>query len=489
MSSVNVKAKRGIKLLMARQVIVQIITFAGGVVLARILSPTDFGLYAIATFLVHTFALFGDFGLAPSLIQRKTELSEHDLQVGFTVQQIFTTIVVIALLVSAPWLVMLYPKAPPETLWLVRSLAVSLYLTSWRTISALQLERHLSYDRLARVEVVENLSFQGIAVVLAIMGFGVWSFVWATLVRGILGTVCLWAAAPWKARFAFDRTIAVDILKFGIPFQATRLLNNVGNWVGPLVVGSYIGSHAVGYLTWAGGLGKKPLMFVESSMRVSFPHFSRIQDDPEEVERVMVRYLTYLLLPAGAWTAVIIAAANPIVEWVYTAKWSPAVPALCLYAAAVSLDVISWVISSTVAALGHAGKLAVRNAGRTAAQILLGIPLVLLVGFEGVPIAYLIVMAASMPWLSYGLPSHMVPRALRAVAWLIIPAAAGAAIGRSCLLIHTSVVIHAILGTVVALAVFAIAAWLSCPDWLKAGVLGRLRRFRRLGDALATTVR
>src|SRR5438552_3939514 len=113
MKDVHLRAKRGITLLMARQVVLQVLTFIGGVVLARTLDPLQFGLYAIATFLVSTCSLLGDFGLAPSIIQRKTDLSQEDLQVGFTLQQAITTTVVLALFFAAPWLVSLYPKAPP----------------------------------------------------------------------------------------------------------------------------------------------------------------------------------------------------------------------------------------------------------------------------------------------------------------------------------------------------------------------------------------
>ena len=142
MSEVHASAKKGIKLLMGRQVLLQVFTFGGGVLLARVLTPAQFGIYGIATFLVGMLAMAGDFGLAPSFIQRKEDLTDLDLRVGFTLQQVFTTIIVVLLLVLAPWLTHFYPKAPPETVWLVRALAFNLYLTSWRSMSALRLERH-----------------------------------------------------------------------------------------------------------------------------------------------------------------------------------------------------------------------------------------------------------------------------------------------------------------------------------------------------------
>ena len=98
-------------------------------------------------------------------------------------------------------------------------------------------------------------------------------------------------------------------------------------------------------LSWSAAHGKKPLMLVDNVMRVTFSHLSRVQDDRGEVERLMVRYLTYLLLPAGLWFAVLLVSAPALVEWIYTGKWTPAVPALILFALATSLDVIVWVVS------------------------------------------------------------------------------------------------------------------------------------------------
>ena len=92
---VHKQAKKGIRVLMIRQGVLLVLTFAGGVILARVLDPADFGLFGITTFLVNLLALFGDCGLAPSLIQRKKDLTDRDLQVGFTVQQALVTLVVL----------------------------------------------------------------------------------------------------------------------------------------------------------------------------------------------------------------------------------------------------------------------------------------------------------------------------------------------------------------------------------------------------------
>lgn len=472
--NVHKQAKRGIKLLLGRQAILQILTFAGGVFLARKLGPSVFGLYAIATFLVTAFGLFGDFGLAPSFIQRKKEITERDLQVGFTLQQLIAAVLVAVILVSAPWLAHFYPKAPPETVWLVRALAFSLFLTSWRTMSVLQLERQLRYDRLAWIEVVETLIFQGLAVGLAAAGFGVWSFVWATLARGVIGTAIVYATAPWKVRFAFDVDTAREILRFGIPFQLGAIAHNIGGWITPTLVGGMIGPHAVGYLSWASSNGKKPLLLVDNVMRVSFPHFSRIQDDRDEVERLMSRYLTYLLLMSGLWFSLLLVAGPSVVRLVYTSKWLPAVPALVLNAFVLSLDVVVWVVSVSMNACGLVRLAADRAVIRTVAHIVLSIPLVLWLGFNGVPIAYLAMMILTFRWTFRGLGDGAMGRIMRPVLWLLIPAACASAIGMASLQLHVPLIARCFLSTVTVGVAYAIVTFLASPPWLKQSITSRL---------------
>ena len=476
MNDIHQKAKRGIKLLLGRQVAAQILTFAGGVVLARILGPSQFGLYVIACFLVNTLALLGDFGLALSLVQRKAELTDLDLQVGFTLQQILTTAVVIGLLITAPWLVAFYPKAPAQTIWLIRAMAFTLYLTSWRSMSVLQLERHLRYERLAKIEVAEIFTFQGLAVILAIAGCGVWSYVFATLAQGILGTILVYTASPWPVRLAFDRKIAGTILRYGIPFQVQVILNSVGGWITPLLVGGMTGPIGVGYLTWASSIGKKPQFIVSSVMRVSFPHFARLQDDRPEVERTIIRYLTLILLPAGLWFSVLLVAGPALVHMIYTTKWTPAVPALILFAAGHMFEMASMIIGMTLNGLGLVSFTTRFVLIRSLLNVAISVALIPFFGWTGVAVGYLASVLITTPWMLYGLGKEAFVKILAAISWQFIPIGVSIAVGESVARIPLSVPVQAVACTVIATTSYIAASYVASPGWLKELLLERLSR-------------
>lgn len=463
MKEIHGKAKRGIKMLMGRQVLLQVAGLFTGIILARKLSPAEFGLFAIATFLVQLFAFFGDFGLAGSFIQRESEPTDYERSVAFTLQQILTVIIVILLWITAPWLASFYPKAPPETAWLIRALAIGLYLSSWRTMSALQLERHLRYTELAIIEVVENLTYQGLAVGLALTGYGVWSFVWATLAKSVLGALGTYFASPWKVNFAYESKIAKAILRYGVPFQLQAIVNQISAWVTPVIVGPLIGPAAVGYLGWASAQGRRPLILVDNVMRVAYPHFARIQNDREEVLRILIRYIMYLLLPFGLWFALIVVAAPSAVTWIYTNKWSPAVPALMLYSAGMFLDLLQWTFAVTLNAIGLVSVATKAVFVRGVLNFVVGVPLLFVIGFNAVPIGYILAAAVSFPIMVRALGHGIWRRMVRELSWALVPPVCAIALGRISLLIPANTIVISFTSASIVFMTYAIAFWLIAP--------------------------
>ncbi len=464
---VNRRAKKGIRQLLLREGVLLVLTFAGGVVLARVLDPTDFGLFGITTFLVNTLALLGDCGLAPSLIQRKKELSDLDLNVGFTVQQVLVTAVVVILWVAAPLLAGFYPKAPDVLIWLVRAMAFNLYLKTWRSMSALQLERRLDFKRLAMIEVVERLSYQLVAVVLAVMGFGIWSLVWAVLATGVLGTTLVYSAAPWKVRLAYDREIAREILRFGLPYQFQRIVNKAKTWLTPTLVASFIGPDAVGFLMWGTSNGRKPLRLFQNVIRVSFPHFSRLQDNQKEVERVLSRYQVYFLAISGLWFSVLIVAGYDLTRWIYTDKWLPAVPVLMLAGFLMGLNAVSGSTKTALNGLGRIRFTTQMTLVNTVISLGLGVGLVFVIGFYGVPVAFIVALLLTIPWLLRGLSKGAIKRILGPTAWVILPVLVSIGVGLGVQMVEMPLAVQALGSAAVTSVVYLGVAWLAAPVWLK----------------------
>lgn len=477
MESLDSRAVRGIRALLVRQGFLQLFSLTGSVILARILAPNQFGLFATVSVSVTLIGFIGNFGIAPSFIQRRAALTDRDLQVGFTLQQILTTGIVALLFLAAPWLTHLFQNSYPDLTWLLRALEFSLYLTTWRAMSALQLERQVRYSRLAWIEVAEQVVYQVVAVSLAVAGYGVWSLIWAVLIRGMLGTVLVFLAAPWRIRLAFDRPLAREILAYGIPFQIQLIINYGGVTLPALVVGMLIGPRAVGYVTWAQNYGSKPLDVVQNVMRVGFSHFSRMQDDRAKVERTISRYLTFLLLLSGCWLACVATAGPDLVRWIFTAKWTPAVPALILCAVALNGSVLSSVGAVTLNSLGLVNFATRVMILRTVSNIGLSILLAVHVGFVGAATAWAASSLMEGLLMYAGLGRGTWRRVLVPLAWIPIVVLAAVLAGN--LIAHMALPLKprafATLGATC--LVYGGATWIAGPTWLKGTML---RRFRLL---------
>src|SRR5688572_4757257 len=173
---IHQRAQRSLWLVLSRQALVALLMFASGIVLARTLAPADFGLFAIAMFVVVFIGMIADLGLHAALIQRSADLSTHDLRAAFTAQQLAATVAIVLLWPAAAWLPSIYPKASPELVGLVRLMSADLYLLSWCRPSEAILERSLRYDRLVPIDVAGASIYGLTGIVLALNGGGVWSF-------------------------------------------------------------------------------------------------------------------------------------------------------------------------------------------------------------------------------------------------------------------------------------------------------------------------
>lgn len=326
------RARRAIRLLLGRQAFLQILGIGGGIVVARILGPEPLGVFGIALFVITVAGIFADLGTRTALIQQRDAVGEEQLATCFALQQGAATLLAALLFLTAPAIASIYPLAPPELAWIIRLLALDLFLRSWRSMSEIRLERELRYRELALADVAGSTGYQVVAVGLVVAGWGAQSLAWAVLAGNVLRIGLLFRAAPWPVRPALHLPAARSLLRRGLPLQAGLVIGQVPAWITPTLVAGLLGPEAVGLLSWASTLGRKPLEPLENVVRVSLPHFARLQHDVAEVERLLLRYALASLLACGLWFAVIAMAGHDLVPLVYTERWLPAIPALILYA-------------------------------------------------------------------------------------------------------------------------------------------------------------
>ncbi|MBI4561111.1 MAG: oligosaccharide flippase family protein [Candidatus Rokubacteria bacterium] len=392
------RSTEGILLLAGGAVAVRAASFVANVFLARWLEPSAFGLFAIVGFIVTFFQFFSDFGLSGAMVQKRAHVGEDDLRTAFTIQQGIVTLFVIGLFVAAPTIVRAYDLAPAHA-WLIRALSVSLFISSFRSMSAVQLERVLRYRRLVPAEVAETLSYQGIALVLAYLGYGVWSLIWGSVLSSLVGTAMIFVSAPWRVRLGIKREAVRELFRFGGPYQLVRTINLVMGSFGPVFVGKVVGPTGLGYLTWAQTLIGIPNFFLANiGVRVTFPAFARLQGEPEALRREVEKFILLSSMTFYPLAFILMAAGPDLVRYVYTPKWEPGLlPLYLMTIAHLTQPFGGSMVNNLFFAAGGVGMMVKLTLVWTALAWGVGMPLVWQYGYLGVPLMN-IVQALTVIW-------------------------------------------------------------------------------------------
>lgn len=378
------KSVAGFGYLLRRQVIVKIIFLLGNVVLARLLAPSVFGTYAIIAFVMQFFSSFADVGLGAALIQKKNHPTAEELSTTFWAQQILVCLLIGIVFAVAPLVKLLYTALDAEMIWVIRMMALGFLFSSLKTLPLILMERQLDFRRIAWIEIVEQLLFYTAAIVLALLGYKVWSFVLATILREFSGMLIAYARSTWRPSCLFRLASISDMIRFGFPFQGNNFLNFVKEGVTPIFVGLYSGSAGVGFITWARTFAFVPLVFSESFGRVAFPAFSAIQHDRmllrEAVER-SVRMMSFVLLPG---TLLMVAFAPEITQVFFTEKWVPGIWAFYLYCTTPLMISVMLPMYSAILSMGKSAVLLKMTVLLVLLEWGLGIPFVIQFGFTGI---------------------------------------------------------------------------------------------------------
>lgn len=346
------KALHGIVALSVRQVVAQGLNILGAIFLARLLTPGQFGVYAIIVFLRTFLLAFGDAGLGASLIREPEEPQERDYQTIFTFQQLLVLAVFVAFWIASPLATRMY-KLRPEDVWVFRLVALSILCSSFQVIPAIRMERHLAFRRLAAIEMTMAVVFNVVAVGLAWKGWGEMSFALALLARSFIGALLANLVYPWRMRWAWQWFRIRTRLSFGLPYQGTAFTALLKESIGPIYIGLLLGATQMGYVNWANMVAMYPLLMLMIFQRVYMPAFSRMQNNPQSLGKFVewvIQATNGIIAPIAIFTLVF---SGPITRLVFGAKWLVALPLFYCFWSASILVPTSTPLISLLDALGR----------------------------------------------------------------------------------------------------------------------------------------
>ena len=331
-AEVKHRSVSGVLALISRTFIVQVISFVATLVLTLYLDPQTYGIFYLVSSVVNFLSYFSDIGLAAALVQKSGTITKKDLATTFTLQQVLVLTSLFILYLITPFLKKQYSLDADGT-FLLFAMGLSFLLSSLKTIPSIMLEREIKFNKLILPQVLETLSFNLVAVYCALKGFGVNSFSYAVLARGVIGLVAVYFVYPWLPQIGLYKESLGSLLKFGLPYQANTILAILKDDGVTIFLTKIIGTSGLGYIGWASKWSGLPLRIVMDNLsKVSFPAFARLQNDKESLSKaveVSLKYLTLIIFPILIGMGFI---ARPLAESIPRyQKWLPAVIPLYFY--------------------------------------------------------------------------------------------------------------------------------------------------------------
>jgi O-antigen/teichoic acid export membrane protein len=332
----------------------QLIGIAAYGILSAYLSPEEFGIYFIVTSMIGIFTFMSDIGLAATLVQKKLEPTLTELRTTFTVQQILAMLI-FGLSVGLTPVWQAQTPLTQEGLWLLYALAFSFVMASFKTIPSILLERKLAFDKLVIPQVLESLVFYGLAVVLAIRGYGVTSYTVAVVARSLVGVVSIYFLQRWPLGFAFSKEAFLSLLRFGAKFQLNDFLARIKDDLIIVVLARFLSAGEMGLIGWAKRWSTFPYQLsVNSVVAITFPTYSRLQDDKVRLTKAVEKSVFFISLLIFPVLAGMMAMAYPLTEVIpQYQKWQPALLALAFFCINIAWSAVSTPMTNTLNAIGE----------------------------------------------------------------------------------------------------------------------------------------
>lgn len=331
----------------------QAVHFVVTLVLARLLTPNDYGTVALLSIFISLSNLFVDFGFGKALVQKR-KATQTDMNSVFYLSVSVAVLLYAGLFAAAPWVAKFYRI--PELTAMMRVLALSPIFHSINGVQNVELNRKMLFKLSFRISWARSVVSAVTGISLALAGYGPWALVWAALLGGVTGVIARQLVIRWRPTLTFSWQSVKELFLFGWKVALSGLLNHAYSELYGLIIGRIYtradlafvkkGSHEPNIIR---------KLATGTLTRVSFSALSRLQDDPVRLCRAMRKMIqcsAFVIMPPLACLAVV---AEPMILLLFGRRWLPCVPYLriaCIACAFVSFSVIN---NQAIMARGRSG--------------------------------------------------------------------------------------------------------------------------------------
>ena len=300
------------------------IQFIVSIVLARLLTPADYGLIGLITVFTSIALVFATSSFGQALVQ-KHNADNKDFSSVFFFSLVFSVFIYGILFLAAPLIAGFYDE--PKLTAIVRVLGLSVIVGAVNSVQQAYVQKTMQFKRFFWSTLGGTIVSAFVGIGMAYKGYGVWALVGQNLSSQIIGTLVLWFTVRWRPDFVFSIKRMGRLFSYGWKLLCSTLLDTVYNNIYSLIIGKFYTASDLGYYN----RGKQfPILIIQNINTaidsVLFPVLSEMQDQKERLKATVRRSMTtstFIIFPCMAGLA---AVAKPLTVLLLTEKWLPAVP-------------------------------------------------------------------------------------------------------------------------------------------------------------------
>lgn len=321
--SVRSQLLHGVVWNFVEKVLIRAATFFIGIILARLLSPSDYGLIGMLAVFISISGVFIEGGLAKALIQRQN-CQNIDYSTAFVTNVGMSIIIYVIMYASAPWIADFYGE--PILIDLTRILSLNFILGSFNIVQRAKMMARVDFKSLAQINVISTIVSGIIGIAMAYYGYGVWALVGQALCSTIVLIILFPIYSKWKPSLEFSMSSFRQLFGFGSNLMVTGVYAVVLNNISTICIGKFYRSGQLGFFTRASQFSELiSTTSYEVIGNVTFPVLSELQDDKTRLIKVYRKSLFFtamFIFPIMVLTSLL---ARPIIIILLTEKWLPCV--------------------------------------------------------------------------------------------------------------------------------------------------------------------
>jgi O-antigen/teichoic acid export membrane protein len=380
-----------------------IIQFISGIILARLLTPHDYGCIGMLTIFMVLSEAFIDGGFGSALIQKK-QPTQEDYSTIFFWNLVMAILLYTILYLSAPTIASFYNI--PLLCDVLRIQGIILFIYAFNIVQRNQLRKNLNFRILSIVTITTSVTSLVVTALMAYHGFGVWSLVTQHILTAFIPALIFWFYIKWRPIWSFSWKSFRELFSFGGYMFLTNLLNQFGQQIQGLLIGRFYNPTTMGLYSKANSTERLASASISQIMtQVTYPLYAEVQDDKAVLINMIKRLtmtLSYITFPL---MFILLLCARPLFVLLYSDKWVGCVPffqVLCIAGLAYCLQSVNY---QSISAIGKSRTLFIWTLVKRIVGILLVIVGLYVYGMKGLLIGMVL-----NTWFSYFVNIGMVSK-------------------------------------------------------------------------------